>query len=392
MFNPQEFQKRAFVYEAVTVARTFRSQNWTVVPYRSMADVVWQKKGGDFPYHLVRSDQFINHFPSESFFQSKSKLVVGLRKYYKNNKRVPYLPETYLIQLAGDQKAFLNRMKEETARQKPWVLKYLNLDNGKGIKILGPNSSDLQDLVLELETKGPKQSHIVQEYILKELSFRQHKFDLRCFWYVASIEPLQIFYGHGYLRVSQHHYQELDFSKTNEHLTNVAQNTGNNKTSGGHSDVPTVVSFLDWQQELKQNYRDNPSKKLPQGVLDPLEHIENQIAHIIAESIDAFRSEIHVKGARNACSILGADFIVDQNYKVWLTELQRGPGLGHEELPAKLQFNQQLLPAIVDMIEQVIVQQRNTTEANRNKLELSSDFFELIYTDDYRYNYSHMPS
>lgn len=85
----------------------------------------------------------------------------------------------------------------------------------------------------------------------------------------------------------------------------------------------------------------------------------------------------------NGFALMGADFIVDRDLNVWFTEGQDSPGLLHET-DMKRKLNDRLLPATVDIVEEI-------TEKQYAGLPLfpiqKTGEFELIYTDDFQYTY-----
>lgn len=106
-------------------------------------------------------------------------------------------------------------------------------------------------------------------------------------------------------------------STRGDHLPNLgafAQTDGN------------IVSFDDWRVELGKHIEEHHENFADNVIHDPIEHIERQIMNAIAISVASGRTTVFkgCKGDNNAFTTMGADFIVDRNLNVWLTELQDG--------------------------------------------------------------------
>jgi hypothetical protein len=93
--------------------------------------------------------------------------------------------------------------------------------------MLGLNSKELHrafDIVDEHLQRQQNEDEpgrmIVQSYICNELmSNHHHKFDLRVYCAVLSIDLLIVAYHDGYVRVENANYDESDWSSTRQHLT-----------------------------------------------------------------------------------------------------------------------------------------------------------------------------
>jgi hypothetical protein len=59
-----------------------------------------------------------------------------------------------------------------------------------------------------------KSEIIVQRYICNEMTWNRRKFDVRMYWFVASLNPLIVLYHDGYVRVGNSDYSESDFTDT----------------------------------------------------------------------------------------------------------------------------------------------------------------------------------
>ena len=150
-----------------------------------------------------------------------------------------------------------------------------------------------------------------------------------------------------------------------------------------------TISLQDWEVELKAHVAKDPSRFPPEVARDPLAHVRNQAKAALAELVSATRDKAFdgYRGFRthmeNTFSLLGGDFIVDEDLHVWMTEAQSSPGYGHET-KVRLSLYKTFLPAAIDIVAEV-------TEKQMAGLPLfpmkNTGSYELIYTDVYQFTY-----
>ena len=81
---------------------------------------------------------------------------------------------------------------------------------------------------------------------------------------------------------------------------------------------------------------------------------------------------------------MGADFIVDRNLNVWLTEAQNSPGLLLES-PWKAKFHDELIPSALEIVEEVIDKQR---EGKKVSLIENHGQYRLICDETFQFKYN----
>jgi len=185
---------------------------------------------------------------------------------------------------------------------------------GRGIEIIAPNSDRLVE-VANFKKKEAK-DYVMQQYICNEMTFRQRKFDVRMFWFVASVDPLIVLYQDGYARIGNSVYSEESFDNTVSHLTT---HTG--------LGAEGKASFDDLCKHIVKHSQTSPDAS---HIRDPVQHVRDQFKDSLAEFAAAFKdksfspSKKQLNGAENGFGFYGADFILDNDLDVWLIEPQMG--------------------------------------------------------------------
>lgn len=64
-----------------------------------------------------------------------------------------------------------------------------------------------------------KKNIVIQEYIYNPFLYKGHKFDFRVYLFIASVDPLIVFYNEGFLWVSLTQY-DINSDSEETHLTN----------------------------------------------------------------------------------------------------------------------------------------------------------------------------
>jgi hypothetical protein len=114
---------------------------------------------------------------------------------------------------------------------------------------------------------------------------------------------------------------------------------------------------------------------------DPVRHIRDQIKQILGVVFAAFKSRISLplnQGPENAFSLMGADFVIDDDLKVWLLEMQLGPQLVGDNHVEKIAVLRDVLTTTVEVVEEVFYKQ---VEKQPLLPLAKAGNFELVYSD-----------
>ena len=246
-----------------------------------------------------------------------------------------YMPETYAYPEQKDLilKKFENYTLEEGNL---WLIKPKTLSLGIGIHIFH-NLSDVPD------------EYIITKYIEKPHLINNLKYDFRIYVIITGLSPLKIYvYKEGIIRFATEEYS-LDFNKIDEafiFLTNVAHNI-KNKEKYKISMDPDTDEGSKWSLQVYHNY----CKK--NGI--DFNKIWDQIKDISIKSIltskDYFLDKIKRIGTKdkNYFKLLGFDFLLDQNFKLHLLEINSRPSLLMNEIN-DLKLKPQLVADILNIV------------------------------------------
>lgn len=187
-----------------------------------------------------------------------------------------------------------------------WIVKPGRKSRGRGISLF--TSLDQ----IKKYTQNPQQ-WIVQKYIENPLLINQKKFDIRQWVLITNSDPLTIWiYNSSYLRFTVENYDEKDIENLYIHLTNnsISKKSDKFSESGIEGCMWSSSQFSDFL--LEKYGEDVWGKKL-----------FPRIKEIVKMSLLAVGN----LGRKNSFEIFGYDFMVDNELKVWLIEVNSSPSM-----------------------------------------------------------------
>eukprot|EP00347_Sterkiella_histriomuscorum_P023182 403335638 len=241
-----------------------------------------------------------------------------------------------------------------------WLLKPATLNQGRGIQIF----SKIKDIFDHIDGNSSSNNYwVVQKYIEKPLLFNSRKFDIRIWVLVTTSQTGQditvYVYKEGYLRTSSSKYDLNDENKY-VHLTNNCLQQKGNQYSLHESG--NTLSFQAFQDYLDLNFSEQDIK-IERDLMP-------RMKDIIIDTIQSIIGDLNPLKRKNQFQLLGYDFLIDEDFRVWLLEVNNNPYLG---VPNK--FIENLLPQMIrDMFKIVIPNQKLQQE-----VKLTKNKFEKLY-------------
>ncbi len=155
---------------------------------------------------------------------------------------------------------------------------------------------------------------MVQKYIEKPLLYSNRKFDIRV--WALFLEDRVYFYEKGYIRTSSDVYS-LNNLNNYVHLTNnCLQKLGENYNK---YEEGNTISFTDFEGFLLSFFAEK---------VDFRRDIVKRIIDLIIDAFLASKEAINPNKRKEAFELLGFDFLVDEDLRTWLIEINTNPYLG----------------------------------------------------------------
>ena len=322
-----------------------------------------------------------NHLENNREITTKTGLIRSLRNFYSSNEsaiKAAYqvhdtIPTSFIITAQVEDEEYrqlVNRFNEiqngfsvkeklpaKHCEKNMWLLKPAALNQGRGIEVC----RTIKEINSILRSKLPNSVWLVQKYIEKPLLFKSRKFDFRI-WAVATGKNDFFYYKHGYLRTSS---SEYDPHATDNyiHLTNnCLQKFGENY---GVHEKGNTLEFKAFQDYLDEYF--------PQYQINFWTHILPRIKDLMIDSYLSGKRQMH-KGKRNRVfELFGFDFLIDEDFRVWLLEVNTNPYLG---IPNE--YIEKLLPIMLDDLLAIVLDAHIPPKNPRSRKE---NDFELLYCE-----------
>jgi len=257
-----------------------------------------------------------------------------------------------------------------------WLLKPSNFNRGRGISVFS-SIDQLKELVDAYQetarshlrsdrfkpksepSKVPSLKFVIQKYIERPLLINKRKFDIRM-WVLMTQDMQGYLYRQGYLRTSS---EEFTLSKDRlasgyVHLTNNA--VQKNGPMYGQFEDGNQLSFVYFQDYLDQNYPERGAT-LEFTFLPRIKDLVSK--SLLAVPLTQASSKLNPHRRKVCFELFGYDFIIDEEMKVWLIEVNTNPCL---ELSSPLL--EQLIPNMLDDMLKLTVDKVFPTEY-RHELE-----------------------
>ena len=248
------------------------------------------------------------------------------------------------------------RVPSKYCKHNMWILKPANMNQGQGINII----TNIKELKIAIDNRPLINSWVIQKYIERPLLYLGRKFDIRV--WIAVTDNADVFmYKDGYIRTSSEEYI-INSRENFIHLTNnCLQVNGANYSKYEPGNTLSLEVLKELLSKVYENCKIKP--ELERDII-------GRIKDLVIDTIMAIKSGIVVSGKKKGTSfeLLGYDFIVDEDLRTWLIEVNTNPYLGVPNTYIK-----GILPKMLDdLLEVVIDPSSYRAEDNR---------FEIIYCE-----------
>ncbi|XP_048639531.1 LOW QUALITY PROTEIN: inactive polyglycylase TTLL10, partial [Marmota marmota marmota] len=209
-----------------------------------------------------------------------------------------------------------------------WICKPTASNQGKGIFLIRSQeevnalqakaqSTEDDSIYRKTPFRAP-QARVVQRYIQNPLLLDGKKFDVRSYLLIACAVPYMVFFGHGYARLTlslyDPHSRDLSGHLTNQYMQKKS---------------PLYVLLKEdtvWSMDHLNSYINDKFRKtkgLPRDWV--FTTFTKRMQQIMAHCFLAVKSKLECK--LGYFDLIGCDFLIDENFKVWLLEMNSNPAL-----------------------------------------------------------------
>ncbi|XP_070576680.1 probable tubulin polyglutamylase ttll-15 [Ptychodera flava] len=276
-------------------------------------DVLWAH---DYPFaelssHLMqlKPHQRINHYPGIGYITNK---------VYLATSKLDYIPLAF--EMPNQKEEFLKKSKDN-----PDMLWVQKSNTHRGIHV-----KKIEDLELNTDKT------FIQEFIQKPFLIDGRKFDIGIYTVIASIDPLRlyIYEEETLIRYCSKDYYPVDFDDVDKYVV-------------GDDYTPTwkMPSLQSIYEDMSYSHKETLNIFIRQQGKDS-QHIWDQMYESITQVVSHFEPKLvssssKYKSVRNFMELVRFDFVLDEDLKVYLMEVNMSPNLSSKHTgPNKLMYEQ----------------------------------------------------
>ncbi|XP_071772799.2 protein polyglycylase TTLL10 [Centroberyx gerrardi] len=292
-------------------------------------------------YNFREGEQLVYQIPNNKVLTTKIGLLSSLREYERVSSKVnhgrglrrlkmeEFIPATFRMDVREEREAFFAQQEGGSNKESQmWICKPTGLNQGRGIFLL-KSREDVASLRLKLQDMEDSQANrktclrqpqarIVQRYVQNPLLLKGRKFDVRSYLLIACTAPFMVFFGHGYVRLTCDLYDPSS-NNLSAHLTNQYMQKKNPLYSLLKED--TVWSIESFNTYVNDKFR--VAKALPRDWV--MGTFAKRMQQIMTQCFFAVKSKLDRR--LGFFDLIGCDFMIDEEFKVWLLEMNCNPAL-----------------------------------------------------------------
>ena len=208
---------------------------------------------------------------------------------------------------------------------------------------------------------------IIQKYLDNPLLYKKRKFDIRCFVLLDS--NLNLFYcREGHLKGSSELYNVKNSNKF-IHITNYSFQKKSSKFQ--KYEEGNEISYNDFKLFLKE-------EKIP---LEKFDLMIEQIKFLIKVSFKSVSKKLYKTNNVLCFELFGYDFIIDNDFKPWILEINNNPGLCISSSVIK-----KIVPRMIDDAFRLTIDKVFETKYSEECIDINGKYKSRFpiegYTDD----------
>ncbi|XP_032903683.1 protein polyglycylase TTLL10-like [Amblyraja radiata] len=335
------YTKRGFTINPrrLSVAHYCEFKGWKRIFDNNRGDYFLKWSEYKTPIHYLNfraGKQLLNQIPNNRFLTTKGGLCTSLKEYerivikyskgrcsHKDIRLDEFFPASYRMDVKSERQAFFDVFKDGQI----WICKPSNLQEGRGIfllrcrgdvNVLRAKLESMENLLTKPAQYNSIVHRVVQRYIARPLLLDGRKFDVRSYFLIACTSPYMAFFHHGYAKSTCNIYNPSSDDLTS-HLTNQFIQRKNPRYSEMKED--TIWSMEHLNDYINEKYME--AKRLPKDWVFTV--FAKRMQEIMTTCLNSAKNKLECK--LGFFDLMGCDFIIDQNFKVWLLEMNANPSL-----------------------------------------------------------------
>ncbi|CAF1079154.1 unnamed protein product [Adineta ricciae] len=234
-----------------------------------------------------------------------------------------------------------------------WILKPGAKSRGRGI-VVYDRLEDILKLCSSTLTKDGK--FVVQKYIERPLLIHKIKFDIRQWFLVTDWNPLTIWmYKDCYLRFCTEHFS-LETRQQNVHLCNYSIQKNYKNNSNRHNDLPAENMWTNAEFVEKYLRPNNLADRWEQFIYPAMKNAIVCSMLVAQDTIDP---------RKNSFELFGADFMLGEDLKPWLIEINCSPTMARSTL-----VTTEMCDGVLEDTCKVMIDRRYNRSADTGRFEM----------------------